>query len=91
MLRSRLYKIMAIGLGLAGFVIAVSIYQTLGKGDPVRLVRNPVIIFATLLPFVPGFFLGILSKKKRAEASGILKPLYGTVNKANADTQDEAA
>ena len=62
--------------------LAVIVYQSIGKGDPLHLIKNPIIVLAILLPFVPGFFMALLAKRNRAKASKILKPLYGMAKTA---------
>ena len=73
-LRAKLYKIVSFACMLAALVIAVVFYQTLAKGDPLTLIRNPVLVGILFLPFVPAFVLAVLSRKNRAAALRILEP-----------------
>lgn len=75
-IRSKLYRIVAYVMGLAGFVISATLYQKMGHGDPLYVMQNPLLILVFLLPFVPTVFLAMLSSRKRAKATGILRPLY---------------
>lgn len=87
--RARLYRVMAYLLAFSAFLIAVFIYNTLGHGKPIHVVQNPVLIAVLLLPFVPAFFLAMLSKKKRAKATKILKPLYAELGDREKDALGE--
>ena len=87
--RAKLYKVMAYLLAISAFLIAVFIYKTLGHGKPIHVVQNPVLIAVLLLPFVPAFFLAMLSKKKRARATKILKPLYAELGDREQDALGE--
>ncbi len=79
LVRSKLYRIAASLCGLAAFLISVLFYQVFAEGEPIQVVKNPILIAVLFFPFVPACFLAILSKRKRTQAIKLLKPHYKTM------------
>lgn len=79
LLYSKFYIIMAGGFAFGAFLIAIYIYNTLGKGYSINVIKSPILMVMLFLPFVPSCFLAMLWKKRRAEAIEILEPFYPTI------------
>ena len=87
--RSKLYKIVSLVCMIIALLVVVILYEALAKGDPVTVIKNPVLLGILLLPFFPAFFLAILSKKKRREAIKILEPYLTTKSDSEAQRLEE--
>ena len=88
LVRAKFYKIMAIAFAFGAFVVMVYIHRTLAKGQPMEIIENPVLIAVLLLPFLPSWFLAILSKKRRAQAFQIMEPHMETVEALRAKAKE---
>ncbi len=80
LVRSKLYKIASLVCMIIALFVVVFLYEALAKGDPVTVIKNPVLLGILFLPFFPPFFLAILSKKKRREAIKMLEPYCETMS-----------
>lgn len=79
LIRSKLYKGLALAFAIGAFVVMVYFHRTFAYGDPMKIVKNPILIAILLLPFLPSWFLAILSKKRRAEAYKVMEPHMQTI------------
>ena len=74
LLYAKLYKIVAVGLCIGAIIVLGLIYDDVLEGNPFKLFEKPFLLCSLLFPFVPAYFLAILSKKRRAEALEVLEP-----------------
>ena len=79
LLYSKFYIVMAAAFAVGAFIIAIYIYNSLAGGYSINILRNPALLVMLFFPFVPSFFLAMLSKKRRAEAIEMLEPYYPTI------------
>lgn len=76
LVRSGLYKGVAGAFVVAAIFIVFFLYQIVSDGKPMNIIERPFVIVLLLLPFVPAYFLAMLSKKSRRDAMKALEPHY---------------
>ena len=66
-IKAKMYKGVAIVMGVFGLFFLFALYSGLAQGDPAVFFKQPVLLLVLLLPFIPSlFFLWLTEKTAKA-------------------------
>lgn len=85
LVKSKLYKGVAVGFLIVGVFIFAIFYQMFAAGSVVAFLTNPFLIGMILFPLLPAYAFALMSKIRRRKAAEVLKE--GAVEAGDMDKQ----
>ncbi len=63
LMKTKLYKLFALAFLIVGFLVFVVLYDQSAQGNFLVLLKDPLLIFVLIMPFIPAAVLSIMAGK----------------------------